>query len=241
MLADVEDLDDVGVLELGDGLGLGQEAGGGLAAGVPAGQDHLQGDGAVESDLAGPVDDPHAAAAQLALDPVAGDDRHGLRGRVGVDPGGERRVLGVDRGGGTFGPEDPIEGGPSRTGCAGKRCPDRLGTALRPGAHHERPGLGSLGPIRLSIPSFWIVHRGSPGREAGVGAHAPEGRQPDERTLRLLAPASKGLTGDAGDWPPGRADRGTKLEHPIRIPMLLSECVLWGRRVAVEPAATAGC
>ena len=38
VLADVEDLDDVGVLELGDGLGLGQEAGGGLGRrrGAPA-------------------------------------------------------------------------------------------------------------------------------------------------------------------------------------------------------------
>src|SRR5262249_40908067 len=91
------------------------------------------------------------------------------------------------------------------------------------------------GPIRLSIPSFWMVHRGSPGREAGVGAHAPEGRQPDERTIGLLAPASKGLTGNAGDWPPERADRGTKLEHPLRIPTLLSECVLRGRSRTPEP------
>ena len=82
MLADVEDLDDVGVLELGDGLGLGQEAGGGLGAGVRAGQDHLQGDDAVEPDLAGLVDDAHAAAAQLAHDLVAGDgDRCRANGR----------------------------------------------------------------------------------------------------------------------------------------------------------------
>jgi hypothetical protein len=41
MLVDVEDLDDVGVLEPGDGLGLGEEAVGGLLPGVRAGQDHL--------------------------------------------------------------------------------------------------------------------------------------------------------------------------------------------------------
>ena len=86
MLADVVDLDDVGVLEPGDGLGLGEEAGGGLGAGVRAGQDHLQGDGAVEPDLAGLVDDAHAAAAQLAQDLVAGE-----RG-VGTPGGGRRRV-----------------------------------------------------------------------------------------------------------------------------------------------------
>ncbi len=71
MLVDVEDLDDVGVLELGDGLGLGEEADGGLAPAWVPGQDHLQGDGAVEPDLSGLVDDAHAAAAQLALDLVA--------------------------------------------------------------------------------------------------------------------------------------------------------------------------
>ena len=69
----MEDLDDVGVLEPGDRLGLGEEAGGGLGRGVGAGQDHLQGAGAVEPDLAGLVDDAHAAAAQLAQDLVAGD------------------------------------------------------------------------------------------------------------------------------------------------------------------------
>ena len=44
-LADVVDLDDVGVLELGDGLGLGQEADRGDGVGVGAGQDHLQAQG----------------------------------------------------------------------------------------------------------------------------------------------------------------------------------------------------
>ena len=42
-LADLVDLHDVGVLQAGDGLRLGQEAGGGLGVGVGAGQDHLQG------------------------------------------------------------------------------------------------------------------------------------------------------------------------------------------------------
>src|SRR4051794_2988376 len=72
----------------------------------------------------------------------------------------------------------------------------------------------------------------------GSVAHAPEGRQPDERTLRLLAPASKGLTADAGDGPPGRADGGTKPEHSMRIPMNLSGCVLWGRSRTAEPTLT---
>ena len=79
-LADVVDLHDVGVLQAGDGLRLGQEADGGLGAGMGAGQDHLQDAGAVQADLPGAVDDAHAAAAQLAQDLVAvdgGDDAPG--------------------------------------------------------------------------------------------------------------------------------------------------------------------
>ena len=67
------DLDDVRVLQPGDRLGLGQEADGGLGPGVVAGQDHLEGDDAVEPELPGLVDDAHAAAAQLPEDLVAGD------------------------------------------------------------------------------------------------------------------------------------------------------------------------
>ena len=67
MLADLVDLHDVGVLQPGDGLGLGAEAGQLLPSpACAAGQDHLEGDEAVEPDLPGLVDDAHAAAAQLA-------------------------------------------------------------------------------------------------------------------------------------------------------------------------------
>ncbi len=76
-LADVVDLHDVGVLQPGDGLRLGQEAGGRLGRGMGTAQDHLQGAGAVQADLPGAVDDAHAAAAQLAQDLVAGDGRDG--------------------------------------------------------------------------------------------------------------------------------------------------------------------
>ena len=48
-LADVVDLHDVGVLQAGDGLGLGQEAGDGLGAGMSTGQDHLQDARAVQA------------------------------------------------------------------------------------------------------------------------------------------------------------------------------------------------
>ena len=43
----------LGCWKPGDRLRLGQEAGGGLGAGMGAAQDHLQGAGAIEADLPG--------------------------------------------------------------------------------------------------------------------------------------------------------------------------------------------
>ena len=62
-----------GCCELGDGLGLDAEARALVRAGVAAGEDHLEGDEAVELRLPGLVDDAHAAAAQLALNLETGD------------------------------------------------------------------------------------------------------------------------------------------------------------------------
>ena len=76
-LADVVDLHDIGVLQPGDGLSLGQEAGGGLGRGVGPAQDHFQCAGAIQSDLPGTVDHAHPAAAQLAQDLIAGDGGDG--------------------------------------------------------------------------------------------------------------------------------------------------------------------
>jgi hypothetical protein len=69
---DLMDLDDIGMLEAGDGLGFGAEAAEGLGAGVLAGEDHFQGHQPVERDLAGLVNHSHAAAAQNTQDFVAG-------------------------------------------------------------------------------------------------------------------------------------------------------------------------
>ena len=73
VLADFVDLHDVRVLQARDGFGFGAESSPLVRRGVLAGQDHLQGDDAVERDLPGLVDDAHAAAAELAEDFVAGD------------------------------------------------------------------------------------------------------------------------------------------------------------------------
>ena len=74
-LADFVDLEDIGVLQPGGGFGFGQKAGHLIGGGEAAGPDHLEGDGALEGQVQGLVNDAHAATAQQALDQVAGDDR----------------------------------------------------------------------------------------------------------------------------------------------------------------------
>ena len=64
-LAEIVDLDDVGVAEAGDGLGLDQEPGAMLGTGMIAFADHLQGDDPVEPAVPRPVDDAHAAPGDL--------------------------------------------------------------------------------------------------------------------------------------------------------------------------------
>ena len=56
------------MVQEGDGLGLVMEAAPFGIVGEDAGFDHLQGHRPVEADLPGLVDDPHAAAAQLAAE-----------------------------------------------------------------------------------------------------------------------------------------------------------------------------
>ena len=82
MVAEAIDLDDVGVPEPGDGLGLGQEAGAELGAIVFARQYDLQSAKTIERDLAGLVDDAHPAAAQLGQDL---ETRDASGGRPAVD------------------------------------------------------------------------------------------------------------------------------------------------------------
>lgn len=62
VLADLVDGDDVRVVEVGGGLGLGAEALDLGVAGEAAGENHLEGDGAVEADLPCPPHHAHAAA-----------------------------------------------------------------------------------------------------------------------------------------------------------------------------------
>ena len=73
VLADLEDLDDVGVVDGSDGAGLGLEAGQVVWLCTGAGLDHLQRDQALEPEMPRLVHDPHAAGAQHAQDLVARD------------------------------------------------------------------------------------------------------------------------------------------------------------------------
>ena len=63
------------MLEAGDRQRLRAEPGQRRRIGVPAAEDHLQSDGAVESEVLRPVDDAHPAATEHAEDVVAGELR----------------------------------------------------------------------------------------------------------------------------------------------------------------------
>ena len=84
VLADLEDLDDVRVLQLGGGRRLGPEPGELVGPGVAGPEDHLEGDEAVQRLLPRLVDDAHAAATELGQDLVArrGEVDRGLAGRT---------------------------------------------------------------------------------------------------------------------------------------------------------------
>jgi hypothetical protein len=90
VLADLVDLDDVGVGQAGEGLGLAAAAGADVGV-VAAGEDEFDCDLAVELLVVGGVDDAHAAGADAAEDGEAAD-----AGRLG----GGAEQAGLDVGAG---------------------------------------------------------------------------------------------------------------------------------------------
>jgi hypothetical protein len=76
-VADVVDLHDVGVPQPGDHFRLALEPLPLLGARVRVREEHLQGDDAAETQVPGPEDDPHAAAAEHGLHFVTRDPRQG--------------------------------------------------------------------------------------------------------------------------------------------------------------------
>jgi hypothetical protein len=104
VLAHLVDRDDVRVVERGDRLSLVLEPPQLVLAGELGGADHLEGDGAVETDLPRLVHQAHAAAAELArqlvVAEVANAGALGQRPRIRpIDGGGAVRVVGVGLGG----------------------------------------------------------------------------------------------------------------------------------------------
>ncbi len=94
VLADLVDGDDVVVLEGGAGPGLAEEALAGHRVAGELRQDHLQGHGAAEVRVLGPVDDAHAPAPQFLLDGVRADLPRQRRGGDPRPGGGRVSVSG---------------------------------------------------------------------------------------------------------------------------------------------------
>src|SRR3954449_4805764 len=70
-LSDIVNLHNVGMLQAGQLGSFGAQARQVLRLGVVAGQNHLERHGALETELPGSIDDPHAAAADFLNDFVA--------------------------------------------------------------------------------------------------------------------------------------------------------------------------
>ncbi len=106
VLADLVNRHDAGVVQQRDGLGFILEPAQLGVVGQESGLDHLEGDGPIEADLPGLVDDAHAAAAQLFQDLVVAEV---------ADGGAARQVTGgpvaVAREGRVAGVGCPVAGG----------------------------------------------------------------------------------------------------------------------------------
>ena len=85
--ADVVNLNDMGVAELGDRFGFCRESLEELGFRLAAATNHLEGDQAIEAQIARLVDDTHPAVAQAIEDFVAGNDREIGLGTGGLDSG----------------------------------------------------------------------------------------------------------------------------------------------------------
>ncbi len=122
-LADLVNLDDAGVVQAGHRLRLGLEARPVHLPGQAAREDHLERHRALQAELAGLVDDAHAAPPQFLQQLVAGHVRP--RGR-----GGGRRP------------------GHDQRGAAVRRAPGRRGHAVGGGGARRRAGEGECLHVR---------------------------------------------------------------------------------------------
>ena len=137
-LADIVNLDDVGMLQASERRGLCAKAGQVLRAGLEPGQNHLQRHGAIETELPGLVHDTHTAAAEEPQDLVAGDLGQGLRPLVRRT---ERYVPAIDR----------------RSGDLSRQFGAVLGKALEEFAESEA---GLAAPAKLVLGGYQLEHDG---------------------------------------------------------------------------------
>ena len=92
VLTGFEYLHDIRMREPRDGLGFDAKPRDQLGVGMLCPEDHLQGDNSLESFIAGAIDDPHSAAAEEALNRVAGNRDRSRRARhIGCQEGSRRR------------------------------------------------------------------------------------------------------------------------------------------------------
>ena len=92
-LADAENRHDVGVMELGRGPGLSEEAPEDQRGPGDARREHLERDVPAERLLLGLIDDTHAAASQLAEDPEVAEPLRGWRPAAEIPPAGGRHQI----------------------------------------------------------------------------------------------------------------------------------------------------
>ena len=186
-VADLEDRDDPRMVEPGGGLRLAAEAGQIGLRGELAAKEHLHRDGAPQAPLPGPVDDPHAAAADLLEEVVVAERRREgdlaggeAVGRLEVAMGRVRRR----RGGRIV--------GTGRGGAAGE---DLRFVRHRVGEHHRREQLTELRrEIGMDAGERLEPHSG--GARGTVGKLVEEAGQPlflghRERLLHGAAPPAR--------------------------------------------------
>ena len=162
--ADLVDRDDARVVEEGDGLGLVPEPAQLVVAGEQAGPDHLEGDGSIERDLSGLVDDAHAAAAEFAADLVVAEVADPVAARQGV-----RVAVAARRGGGAGGVGLRAVDGRARVGR-----PDRLGGAgVVPGRRRVLHARRAGGAEDVVGPRVGRQQRLDAESQAGVAAAGP--------------------------------------------------------------------
>ena len=178
-LADVVDLDDVGMAQPRDRLGLDPEAEEMVGSRLAPPTDHLQGDQAVQPAVPRLVHDTHPALAQPLEDVVAADDRP--LGRFLEPPMPARLHI------------DPVQ----RIGAAGvslhRRAADRrLLRPLAPGRSRDEQGLGGSG-IRARNPR--PQQRAPPGlgRPSIVPPRRVRSRLAEFRGDRVLIPMAIGI------------------------------------------------